>query len=540
MFDHEAEEAALFLDMLPLLATLVESRKDGENDTLLIQQAASVVIEQFVRSFCLPLDAPKSNMPEFERALGSMALSMDYFASSLSNMSFEEWAATGMVVQTACSLAICAASLIRLLKARCISILPRLMKSTRCILSAANNCGSSDVTLKSYVELVQVSAVRLFTTVADSLPKFMVPYLGALLAPSLLVPLHAENDTAGVAGMEKALSKKVPTRQLVPAICKEISVSCKSDKDYDVLLSLLQMSLENTERADLSTVSSHIVKALFKSYESGQIDSSNTVMLTMIMKLSEAQLKPIYMRFYEWQSVSSKHKMAFWSLSASLAKELKFLFLPCLSPVADDAINELQLAVSILSRRKQGKSKKTKVGSVEDLAFLPQMLVCLGNAFQADARQGGSWIRENNDQRYHSFMEPLAQLLHSKVPSDFPFTDESDALASPYQRLVVTSLIPTLVSLSAAAGNDTLWKPLNHSVLQACDDENSAEVPRAGLKCLHSLMKTLGEEYMVLLPECLPTLSELLEADETTAQMARDCVSLAEDLLGESLEDSLR
>lgn len=45
----------------------------------------------------------------------------------------------------------------------------------------------------------------------------------------------------------------------------------------------------------------------------------------------------------------------------------------------------------------------------------------------------------------------------------------------------------------------------------------------------------------VLLPECLPVLSELLEdSDEEIAGLAQDCVTLGEELLGESLEESLR
>ena len=46
---------------------------------------------------------------------------------------------------------------------------------------------------------------------------------------------------------------------------------------------------------------------------------------------------------------------------------------------------------------------------------------------------------------------------------------------------------------------------------------------------------------MVLLPECLPVLSELLEDDdETIVVLAKECVHQGEELLGESLEDSLR
>jgi len=43
------------------------------------------------------------------------------------------------------------------------------------------------------------------------------------------------------------------------------------------------------------------------------------------------------------------------------------------------------------------------------------------------------------------------------------------------------------------------------------------------------------------LPECLPVLSELLEdGDEDICALAKECVTLAEELIGESLEDSLR
>lgn len=91
-----------------------------------------------------------------------------------------------------------------------------------------------------------------------------------------------------------------------------------------------------------------------------------------------------------------------------------------------------------------------------------------------------------------------------------------------------------------SAGNEQLWKPLNHVVMKACEHETRSEVRKAGLLCLFGLMKSLGEEYMVLLPECLPVLSERLEdADEDNARIARECVSLAEELIGESLADNL-
>ena len=100
-------------------------------------------------------------------------------------------------------------------------------------------------------------------------------------------------------------------------------------------------------------------------------------------------------------------------------------------------------------------------------------------------------------------------------------------------------MVGCLTSLAAAAGNEQLWKPLNFAVLEACGHKRS-EVRKAGISCLLSIIETIGEEYMVLLPECLPVLSELLEDDDEIAGMAKECVRQGEELLGESLEDSLR
>jgi U3 small nucleolar RNA-associated protein 10 len=95
------------------------------------------------------------------------------------------------------------------------------------------------------------------------------------------------------------------------------------------------------------------------------------------------------------------------------------------------------------------------------------------------------------------------------------------------------------VALAAAAGSEELWRPLNRSLLEACSSSRPAAA-LAGLRALRGAMEAVGEEYMPLVPECLPALSELLDsADERVSGAARSCVRLAEDLLGESLEDDL-
>lgn len=187
-------------------------------------------------------------------------------------------------------------------------------------------------------------------------------------------------------------------------------------------------------------------------------------------------------------------------------------------------------------RKRQKLEDVDDIDDLESLDFLKPLLNCLESALHADAIEGGKWIRHDDSQRYHALLSPLSKLLELRaITADVA-----------YQQLVYGddepgSVIGCLTALALAAGNEQLWKPLNHAVLQSCGNESRALVRKAGVSCLLSLIKTLGEEYMVLLPECLPVLSELLEeTDEEIAGLAQECVSIGEELLGESLQESLR
>jgi U3 small nucleolar RNA-associated protein 10 len=176
----------------------------------------------------------------------------------------------------------------------------------------------------------------------------------------------------------------------------------------------------------------------------------------------------------------------------------------------------------------------------EVLKSLQSLLYCLEISLRSDAHDGGSWVREGDSQRFNLLLEPLGKLLQCRIPHE-----ESSAMS--YQSIVegsdenTGSVVDCIVALASAAGDEQLWKPLNHAVLQACSNETRAEVRKAGARCLLSLIRSIGEEYMVLVPECLPVLSELLEdTDEEIAGLAQDCISISEELLGESLQDSLR
>jgi hypothetical protein len=192
------------------------------------------------------------------------------------------------------------------------------------------------------------------------------------------------------------------------------------------------------------------------------------------------------------------------------------------------------------SKKRADGSKRQKLCAEDDsdqilLATLKPLFQCLETSLYADAQQGGLWIRDTEGRRFEALLTPLGKLLQCRLPCD----GSSKSFLSIVNG-VDGSVIGCIVALASAAGDEQLWKPLNHVVLQACSHESRTEVRKAGVTCLMSLVKSVGEEYMVLIPECLPILAELLEdSDEEIARLTRDCIACSEELLGESLQDSL-
>ena len=100
--------------------------------------------------------------------------------------------------------------------------------------------------------------------------------------------------------------------------------------------------------------------------------------------------------------------------------------------------------------------------------------------------------------------------------------------------------------------DDTKWRKLTHSVLQQTRHELPM-VRSASLRIVQKLYSTLGEAFLVLLPETVTSksekyvlsvvvqisyLAELLEDDE--ADIERDCrefIKELEELSGESLQE---
>lgn len=602
----DSPEASLFLEMVPDLVAQVNVGQSSDNgDSLgskrrivVMQQGALIAIESFVRSLYPSNENGKlaaNAAAVFLPALDSVTKLLDNTASSWikANREGGRGVSSGVAdaeCQLLSSSSLCISTLVTTLKVRCLPQLPSIIKPLVVSLKSVNSLleGTNDQAAVTG-ELLQLSILKTLQAIAVTLPQFLLPYLPLVFSDNALPSkaLRQGNEQAdhsvraATMQVEAALATKVQIRQLIPALTQALTKNLQSEgsdnwQDACSIINVMNIAVESSQRSQLSPIIGKVFNGLVMAYgyEGNAISrpqmlrSANKCLLSLVMKLSETQLRPLYARLREWRgdiedesegSVSSVRRYAFWSLSAELSKSLRSIFLPCLTSVLTDVIDELEIAVSLLCQRtKKADGSKRRITeatnvSIEDMGkveSLQPLLLCLESALKADAHEGGDWTRGDDSQRYNMILNHLGKLLQAQVPKEIPLlsdlTPKEQAANSAYQQLVQGvgtlehgNVVGCLTALAAAAGNEQLWKPLNFAVLEACGHKRS-EVRKAGISCLLSIIETIGEEYMVLLPECLPIISELLEDDEEIAGMAKECVRQGEELLGESLEDSLR
>jgi len=105
---------------------------------------------------------------------------------------------------------------------------------------------------------------------------------------------------------------------------------------------------------------------------------------------------------------------------------------------------------------------------------------------------------------------------------------------------LVQELVPAIVELAAAADSADHHKELNGAILKHLRSENSS-VRLAAVKCQQALTQKPGEEWLSMLPEMLPFISELQDDDDDVVEKeTHKWIVMIEEVLGESLDSMLQ
>uniref|UniRef100_A0A7N6BI18 HEAT repeat-containing protein 1 n=1 Tax=Anabas testudineus TaxID=64144 RepID=A0A7N6BI18_ANATE len=419
---------------------------------------------------------------------------------------------------------LCIAEVVGTLKALAIPQLPRLMPAVLQTLTDRKEVLTNEIYL--------LSAVTALQRITETLPNFISPYVCRL---TRLVETSSSSSStfaqlsARLASLRSTLATKLPPRVLLPTLTSSLTLGVLQAQ-LGALMGILKEHIAHMEK-DLiivhqSELTSFFLTALdFRAEHcQGDLEKASDVegsvidsLLTMVMKLSEVTFRPLFFKLFDWSKSHSKERLlTFYRLSDCIAERLKGLFVL----FAGNLVKPFSDLLRQTSSSNTDEPLFDCDRAVEKTSLLLQyVLDCLHKIFLYDTQRFLS--RERAD----ALLEPLVDQLENTVGGE-----------QAYQQRVTRHLVPCVGQFSAALADESQWKTLNYQVLLKTRHSN-AKVRFSALLMLMELASKLKENYMVLLPETIPFLAELMEDEcEEVEQQVQKVVQEMENILGEPLQ----
>ncbi|KAK8873259.1 armadillo-type protein [Apiospora arundinis] len=424
---------------------------------------------------------------------------------------------------------LCLASIVDVLQDGILEVLPTAF--SKCLAYMKESISEADNNTK-----LHSAAFRFVTALAEHIPYVIsTQYLRQVLAissASAEAKLDPEtNDTRQEC--LQFIAKRVDSKPIFSALESNWTVASKTGftaiREY---LDILGMAIEKHTKADISksvgSLSSIFMAALdlrrVKHIEDDGSSSNtglaraeeqvNAVAIRMIMKLNDASFRPVFSQLMTWASSDLPKSDA---TGRNLRLQSVFNFLYAFfdrfgSIVTSYASYTIEPSVDVL--------KATNAQNLEQQRDLwRKVLQTLTKSFEHD--QDDFW-------QAPAHFNEVAPVLAAQFT--LPYSGHE----------LQTYLVPAVVELASQADSQEHQKELNGSLLKHLRSETAA-VRLAAVKAEQSLTQRLGEDWLAMLPEMLPYISELQEDDdeEVERETQRWIVGI-EEILGESLDAMLQ
>ncbi|PHH92532.1 hypothetical protein CDD83_6930 [Cordyceps sp. RAO-2017] len=239
---------------------------------------------------------------------------------------------------------------------------------------------------------------------------------------------------------------------------------------------------------------------------------TNARALQMIYKLNDAAFRPIFVRLMEWTAsgLPKKDRTGRLLRQHSVYGFLQAFFGQLKSIVTSYATYVVDDAVKVLCSVNVKDGEERQVWSL--------VLKTLATCFEHD--QDDFW-------QAPAHFGAVAAVL-----------TEQFLLAGSVD--VTEDVVPAVVELAAAADSAAHQKELNSALMKHLKSEQTA-VRLAAVRCEQALTDRLGEEWLSMLHELLPRISELQEDDdEVVERETHKWIVKIEGVLGESLDAMLQ
>ncbi|OVA04123.1 BP28 [Macleaya cordata] len=424
-------------------------------------------------------------------------------------------------------------------------------------------------------ESLFLSVLVTLEAVVDKLGCFLNPYLEDIIE---LLVLHPEYTSGSDIKMKpkadvvrRLVCEKIPVRLTITPLLKLYPKAVKSgESSLSIAFEMLANLIGTMDR---SSIGSYHVKIFEQCLLALDIRRESPVsvkkvdvveesvidaMIVLSMKLTETMFKPLFIRSLEWaesefqgsgstESRNLDRIISFYRLVSKLAERHRSLFVPYFKYLLECCTRYLTDAQSVGLTQKKKKAKIAEVtnnrnegkGVLSPRQWHLRALI-ISSLHKCFVYDTGSlkFLDSSNFQAICISLQVLLKPLVAQLVAEPPSSPE-EFPDVPSVKEVDDSLVVCLGQMAVTAGSDLLWKPLNHEVLMQTRSEK-VRSRILGLRVVKYLVEHLKEEYLVLLPETIPFLGELLEDVELPVKsLTQEILKEMESLSGESLRQYL-
>ncbi|KAF9103403.1 HEAT repeat-containing protein 1 [Mortierella sp. AM989] len=465
-----------------------------------------------------------------------------------------------------------------------LSILGSTLISTNATAAAAAEVDTKKSSRYNNSVLLQLAVVSHLETLVKVLPQFVSPYVTKILASTLHPVLagYEGSDASKLQILEKnkrlltEMAHHIQPRILLPPVLGYYETAVKDGKDS--LLALFDLVSQTIQAMPRDVIALHY-KQIFKFFlgafdyrraSHGQKinkeriasvafveDAVIEAFMKLVMKLNETLFKPLFLKSLDWATTELQVAKAsfqdmqdrlifFYKLLNSLLENLKSIVAPYYGYVVDNVIEALtgyakkaKTTSSYEDADSDDEAEDRVIKAREMDELWPWMVSSLQKCFLYD--NDGLWNADRFEKLLHPLVDQLLVTVDVATEDGDEITTPSDSMEwKSYESRVNTCLVPCFGQLAVTLSNDALWKPLNYQVLLKTREENK-HIRLSALKALQEFYKRLGEEFLILLPETIPFLAELMEDDDHEVEaLTQQVIADIEVYLGGSLQKYFR
>lgn len=490
----DSESQQVFIDVLPNCALFIR-----EDQPVATRHAAISCIDQISEKYGKTDRA--AVLQAAEQIAGPAALG--HADKSLENISI-----------------LCLASMVEILGDECIPILPNVLSQTLQYVSLAVKHGTSDPEIPS-------AAFGLFNAILDQLPWMLsASYLDQALEFAALAASGTKQEQIEsnlIQDFSGLIAKKVNAGELFAAIERTwANVRGHGVEALYYHLKVLHQAIQQHTKATVTKNAQTLFAVLLEAFDLrrlfSQSDAGNEdhtelytlvddLALDMTLKLNDATFKPLFIRLVDWATKELPKKdtdgrtlrgMSLFSFSLTLFERLKSIVTSYSSFLLESASEQLL---------------RSPVSGTHERQLLDLVLQTLSSSFNHD--QDDFW---QSPAHFEAVANPLVSQLKNASSQSQP-----------------EQVIPTITDLAAAAASPEHHKAMNTRIMSYMRDEE-ASVRLAAVKCERSITERVHFDWLSLLPEMLPVISELQEDDdEDVERETLRWVQQIEEITGENL-----